>query len=365
VDSRRWTSSPERSYASDCGKESRTDFAPKLRSFPSYAATPDQALLGVPIREGCLWHLSAADSFVPVSMSLYVNGFAFVTQSNHESDGDFHIQEEASVSLSPFSVVRNCRFQTGECASWKSFKISQYADGVGTSPCCYFAVPSMSERDAEEERSDWVLGISHSIFLIIDSLLPPFAVNCDPVPGLSHTQRRLLAGYLVHRDDLDSVSVLFCELQAHSGSAARLVLYESELCQCPLVEVPIKESSLCVDVVGINCSSFIVDEHHFAAQTASERKLWLRAICNVKVKLQNQAPDPTLGELQHFRSAIRSQIHAISSNLERRIVSDALLPRSSSMRKALQAVGDGDQLPAEDGDFHEGVSGMTNPQVSL
>jgi len=241
-------------------------YAPKVRGFLTYSSAPDQPLLGVPIREGCLWHLSAQDRFEPVNFSLYVNGFAFST-----TDG-----LEASVSLSPFSLVRNCRFQSGECSKLKSFKVSL----LEPDPCCYFAVRSNCEREADEERSDWVLGLSHTILLITDSLLPSFSVTSDPVPGQPHTSRRLMAGYLIHRDDSSTISVLFCELNAHQGTCAKLVLYENELCESAILEIHITESSVCCDVVGINCSCFIVDCHHFASQTPSERKLWLRALSN-------------------------------------------------------------------------------------
>merc|ERR1719210_882759 len=300
--------------------------APKVRGFPTYSSAPDQPLLGVPIREGSLWHLSAQDRFEPVNFSLYVNGFAFST-----SDG-----LEASVSLSPFSLVRNCRFQSGECSKLKSFKVSL----LEPDPCCYFAVRSSCEREADEERADWVLGLSHTILLITDSLLPPFPVTCEPVPGQPHTNRRLMAGYLIHRDDNSSISVLFCELNAHQGNCAKLVLYENELCESPVMELQITESSVCCDVVGINCSCFIVDCHHFASQTPSERKLWLRALSNVKVKIQSQAPDPSEEELMHYRTSIRENIAALQSTVEPRIVSHPLL--SCCSQKTLWPVGLGD-----------------------
>lgn len=308
-------------------------YAPKVRGFLTYSSAPDQPLLGVPIREGGLWHLSAQDRFEPVNFSLYVNGFAFST-----ADG-----LEASVSLSPFSLVRNCRFQSGECSKLKSFKVSL----LEPDPCCYFAVRSNCEREADEERSDWVLGLSHTILLITDSLLPPFSITCEPVPGVPHTNRRLMAGYLIHRDDGSSISVLFCELQAHQGYSSRLVLYENEMCESPILEILINESSVCCDVVGINCSCFVVDCHHFASQTPSERKLWLRALSNVKVKIQNRAPDPTEEELEHYRCSIREHIAALEATLEPRIVNDALLARCA--RKGLRPLSHSDQE-------HTGVS---------
>lgn len=296
------------------------DFAPKVRGYQTFSSAPDQPLLGVPIREGCLWHLSAQDRFEPITFSLYVNGFSFST-----ADGT----AEASVSLSPFSLVRNCRFQSGECSKLKSFKVSL----LEPDPCCYFAVRSGCEREAEEERSDWVLGLSHTILLITDSLLPTFSVTCDPLPGVPATARRLMAGYLIHRDNASLISVIFCELHAHSGVSARMVLYENELCESSILDILITESSSCCDVVGINCSCFVVDCHYFASQTPSERKLWLRALSNVKVKIQNRAPEPSDEELQHYRTSIREHISALEATLEPRIVTDALLAKSS--RKGL------------------------------
>merc|ERR1719277_2607427 len=297
-------------------------YAPKARGILTYSSAPDQPLLGVPIREGSLWHLSAQDRFEPVSFSLYVNGFAFST-----SDG-----LEASVSLSPFSLVRNCRFQSGECSKLKSFKVSL----LEPDPCCYFAVRSGCEREAEEERSDWDLGLSHTILLITDSLLPSFSVTCDPLPHVPATARRLMAGYLIHREDANSLTVLYCELQAHYGDFARFAMYEDELCESHIMDILITETSECKDVVGINCSCFVIDQHHFASQTPSERKLWLRALSNVKVKIQNKAPEPTDEELRHYRVSIGQHIEALEATLEPRIVNSPLLPRSAKKSLHLQ-----------------------------
>ncbi|CAK9098696.1 unnamed protein product, partial [Durusdinium trenchii] len=154
---------------------------------------------------------------------------------------------------------------------------------------------------------------------------PMAELTCDPVPGVPKTSRRLLAGYLIHRDDPDALSVVYCELQAPVGPRASLVIYENEACSSPIMEIPIFESSVCCDVVGINCSCFVVEGHHFASQSSSERKLWLRALSNLKVKLQNKAPEPTQNELLHFRSAIRENIQTLQATQESRIARNPLL----------------------------------------
>merc|ERR1712217_600833 len=317
-----------------------------MGGFLTYSSAPDQPLLGVPVREGDLWHLSTQDRFEPVKFSLYVNGFAFCT-----ADG-----MEASISLSPFSLVRNCRFQSGECAKLKSFKVSL----LEPDPCCYFAVRNGSEREAEDERSDWVLGLSHTVLLITDSLLPVFSVTCDPLPGVPQTSRRLMAGYLIHKDEGNTISVVFCELQAHcyTTSSARFVIYENDLCDALITDIHVTEASVCCDVVGINCSCFIIDSHHFASQTPSERKLWLRALSNVKVKIQNRAPEPTDEELLQYRISIREHIAALEATLEPRIVTDALLTRCS--RKFIRPIGATDAYDPPM--VHDGGSGGNDSQ---
>lgn len=309
--------------------------------------------MGVPIMEGCLWHLSYHEKFEPVTFSLYVNGIAFTTPDNYE----------ASVSLSPFSLVRNCRFQSEECAKLKSFKISH----MDHEPSSYFAVRNLDDREAEVERSEWVLGISHTILLITDSILPSFSATCDPIPGVPHTARRLLAGYLVHRDDTSSVSVLYCELRAQTSVCAELVMYENELCQVPVHQIAISESSICSDIIGINCTCFVVNTHHFASQTPSERKLWLRAISNVKVKLQNCAPDPTEEELQHYRKAIRGSIDAIEATLEPTLNSQALLTAYSPAvtTRSVGLSGDNEPFSEVPSEYDERQANGSNLQTVL
>jgi hypothetical protein len=174
-----------------------------------------------------------------------------------------------------------------------------------------------------------------------------------------------VAGYLIHRDDAWSISVFFCELHAHKEDQARFVLYENELCENPIKDIIITESSVCCDIVGINCSCFVVDCHHFASQTPTERKLWLRALSNVKVKIQNHAPDPDDSELAHFRDSIRESIYAIEATQEPRISSDPLLARCP--RKSLQPVGNGDEdpVPSDQAEEHDASSGGGAKFVSL
>jgi len=287
----------------------------------------DQPLRGVPIREGELWHLSAEESIEPVTLSLHVNGFSFAQG-----------RSEVSISLSPFSLVRNCKFQSTyttslNLADFKIFKVSLFTQGI----CHYFGVRGEDERQAEEERSRWVLDFSRAMRLVTQSLFPPFSISCDPVESIASTQRRLMAGYLIHHEDASVASVLYCELHPHCEEQAKLSLYENELCRTPVMDILFTERSVCCEKVGINCSCFCVEEHQFGTRTLSERKLWLRAISNVKVKLQNRAPSPTVEEIRYYRLAIKEHIETIRTTLVSKAPTDALLRRGPQRGAALQA----------------------------
>lgn len=136
-----------------------------------------------------------------------------------------------------------------------------------------------------------------------------------------------MAGYLIHHEDSYTASVLYCELHPQDGSQAKLILYENELCRSLVMEIFLTDRSVCCEKVGINCSCFVVESHQFSSRTLSERKLWLRAISNVKVKLQNHAPQPLYEELSHYRSAIKDHIQSIKVTLEGTAQMDALLQR--------------------------------------
>merc|ERR1740127_103559 len=99
---------------------------------------------------------------------------------------------------------------------------------------------------------------------------------------------------------------MYCELHSHRQDTASLIFYENELCQAIAMTISLNETSICCEKIGINCSCFCIEDHQFGTRTISERKLWLRAISNVKVKLQNRAPNPTLEEICYYRRAIMS-----------------------------------------------------------
>jgi len=292
---------------------------PQVSGLLSYSARADQPLRGLPIREGCLWLLSAEEEVAIVTVALYVNGFCFTHKGRHHS-----------FSLSPFALVRNCKFQATtadgvDLSQFKCFKVSLFTQGA----CLYFgvSVAEYHDRQAEEERSRWVIDISRAMRLVTQSLFPPFAILCEPLEAVAQTKRRLMAGYVVHHDDVATASVLYCELHPQSNEHSKLALYENELCQVLVMDIFINERSTCCEKVGISCSCFSVEDHLFSTRTLAERKLWLRAISNVKVKLQNRAPSPTYEELKQYRYAIKEHIRASKGAFQNQTPMDALLQR--------------------------------------
>mmetsp|Transcript_60876 Transcript_60876/g.156908 ORF Transcript_60876/g.156908 Transcript_60876/m.156908 type:complete len:444 (-) Transcript_60876:82-1413(-) len=311
---------------------------PPMSGFLSYSASTDQPLRGVPIREGELWLLSAEEEVAVVSLSLYVNGFAF-----------WHKGREHSFSLSPFALVRNCKFQATtsegvDLSDFKCFKVSLFTQGA----CFYFGARAVggNDRDAEEERSRWVIDISRAMRLVTQSLFPQFAIACEPLQAIGMTHRRLMAGYLLHHDDMLTASVLYCELHPQGNDHGNLLVYENELCQVLLMQICITERSTCCEKVGISCSCFSVEEHLFSTRTLAERKLWLRAISNVKVKLQNRAPAPTEEELGQYRVAIAEHIQANGGGCRNQAPMDALLHRHPRRSSAGFSNGQGDSPAA-------------------
>ncbi|CAJ1423355.1 unnamed protein product, partial [Effrenium voratum] len=297
------------------GDDSRADLEepmelprPQVRGVLSYDATLGQPLRGVPIREEPLWLLSSEEEVVAVTVSLYVNGFEFR-----------HKGVEHAFSFVPFIMVRNCKFQAitsngVDLAQFRCFKVSMFTHGV----CLYFGVHEKEHSpSAEEKRAAWVLDISRAVRLVTQSLFPSFQIAVRPLANAPHTRRRIMAGYLAHHDDTSTTSVLYCELQPQQGEQAtsgRLVMYDNENCQDSLSEVILSPRTVCTEKIGISCTCFTVDQHLFSARTIAERKLWLRALSNIKVKLQNGAPEPDDEGLRQYRVAILEHARTTGCN---------------------------------------------------
>mmetsp|Transcript_1230 Transcript_1230/g.3359 ORF Transcript_1230/g.3359 Transcript_1230/m.3359 type:complete len:485 (+) Transcript_1230:33-1487(+) len=280
---------------------------PQIIDVVSYSAIVDQPLRGTPLRQGKLWYLLAEEKVELVEVGLYVNGFSFQ-----------HADDTVSVALSPFTLVRNCKFQETysnvSLMDLKIFKLSLFTQNL----CYYFGVRAGDDQQAEDERQRWVLEIARAVQLVTQSLFPPFRISCEPMESVVTTLRRLMAGYVIYHDGPGVATLVYCELHPHCDikDHAKLAFYETDTCQRLTMEIRITVGTICCEKVGVNCSCFCIDGHQFSTRTCAERKLWLRAISNIKVKLQNCAPTPSGEVLQHYRGAIEEHIESIRQSIE-------------------------------------------------
>jgi len=289
------------------------DLAPirtaKASEVLSFSMATDQPLRGNPIRYGRLWYLLGDERVELVHVTLHNNGILMHTMN----------ERKAAISLSPFALVRNCRFHDSyvnkEISDLKVFKVSLFAQNL----VYHFGVRCEDQAKADAERLLWVSDLVRVVARITQSLFPPFNMCCKPILSVASTFRRLMAGYLIYCEDRGpAATVLYAELHAHShlDSQAILELYEDEHCEVRAVEICITARTSCSENQGIGCSCFYVEDHRLSARTCLERRLWLRALSNIKVKLQNEAPTPSAEELSVYRRAIEDQLQSTRSTLE-------------------------------------------------
>lgn len=264
------------------------------RGIPTYIAALDCPLIGPPLRVGEVWHLHREDAkhLDEATLTLYANGF-----EARPHNGDPTI----TISWSPFSLVQACRLhsvQADAALPWlRLFKISVFHHGTAH----FFA--ARDEDESGSVRARWVADVARGLRLLTASLFPPFHIRAEPVPGAAWTSTRLVAGYLLMCDNQD-VALVYCELHTHWDFAAAFAVYEDECCDTRVMRVAMGVHTCISERVGIDCSCFSVDGHHFAARSCAEKGFWLRAVSNVKVKLRHRAENPSALELQHYRYSV-------------------------------------------------------------
>mmetsp|Transcript_14284 Transcript_14284/g.33752 ORF Transcript_14284/g.33752 Transcript_14284/m.33752 type:complete len:486 (+) Transcript_14284:142-1599(+) len=260
----------------------------------TFATGLDFPVFGPPVRVGEVWHLApgSGSNFERAVLHLHTNGFAI------KNIGD---EEVMSISWSPFSLVQSCRLHNIRAdahAPWlRLFRVSIFAHA-------WSHVFAVQGPDADADRARWVADIARILRLLTQSLFPPFTLAVDPLPGLCWTSTRLLAGFLLLCDET-GVLLLYCELHSHKDHVALFNAYVDDSCTVQVISINIKVITGVSEVVGIDCSCFSIDGRHFSARTCAEKMLWLRAISNLKVKLQHHAATPSPSDLTHYRSAIR------------------------------------------------------------
>lgn len=290
---------------------------PKVGGLLTYLVAEDLPPQGVPLREADLWWLHPSCGGQRTHCALFVNALTIAP----DPDGP-----ETTVLLSPFSAVRTCRFESGAYSHLRIFKVSSHGGR-----CHFLGVQDGAESDIDEagaERSRWALEVSHVIRLVTQSLFPIFEIAFDPVPGKPSTARRILAGYLVHRDDSLTISVPYCELHAHLQGSSQVILYEDEDAEIPIMTIEVTGGTVSHALPGLNGTSFCLAGHTFASRTVAEQRLWLRAISNIKVKLRHSVGDPGPEDIMHFRNAIREKVEESKAANQGIVICAPLLPKA-------------------------------------
>eukprot|EP00929_Paragymnodinium_shiwhaense_P033098 TRINITY_DN18239_c0_g1_i4.p1 TRINITY_DN18239_c0_g1~~TRINITY_DN18239_c0_g1_i4.p1 ORF type:complete len:932 (+),score=136.54 TRINITY_DN18239_c0_g1_i4:51-2798(+) len=280
----------------------------------AYSVDVNRPVVGPSLRIGKVWHLppDEVQNFQPATLSLHANGFQIRPQKGRM----------ICIAWSPFSLVQACRLHTDEAdharPHMRLFKISVFHHGITH----LFATEG---SNSENQRTRWVADVACALRVLTKSLFPPFRLAVLPLKGNLHTATRILAGYMLMCDN-HGVMLVYCELHAHQDSASSFVAYEDEDCNDRILSIPLGLNTCVSERVGVDCSCFIINAHHFMTRTCAERALWLRAISNIKVKLRHSTGNPTTTELTHFR-------HAIMQSTKNMEVADdgftqkALLPR--------------------------------------
>jgi len=278
---------------------------PRERMVPTYATADSEVLHGEPLLSGNILQLTLGESIHEMRLLIHVNGFSLTPVSANIHGHASSAPHSMSTAWSPFSLVEKCQVKTMQhSAYWAVFKLTVFRR-EGQDRCYYFATTGCN---AYKERDRWVIEMVSAIGNVTTSLFPPHAITVEPLPGVSQTSTRIMAGYLLQSGSCDNVSLFYCELHAYSAGEARLAIYHDEWCEQEVNSIPLADNSTVSTRKGAYCTVFGVDHHRFCARTREEKDLWLRAVSNIKVKLMFDAPDPTDEELQIFRAAVHERI---------------------------------------------------------
>jgi hypothetical protein len=180
----------------------------------------------------------------------------------------------------------------------------------------FFAVIGSDEQKAQELCMWWVRDIARSIRWVTESLFTHGTCFQTSSSSFSSQASRLMAGYLLHSEPGEKVRMIYVELQIPKSGKGRMALFEEIACRIAVdKETLIDARTPCYEKVGFDCSCFAVGTLQLSARTVFERQLWLRAVQNLKVKVQNRGPDPGRDELFQWRQSINEHIRENAGKL--------------------------------------------------
>lgn len=284
------------------------------RTVPArFSAPRGEPLRGPALRRGRLFYVLRGEDMREACLSVHSNGFS-VGFGVPEASGDVSHTAFARI-FSPFAVVEPCELQVPKVArgeGWCGLRLTFLSTG-GDDCRFFFAVEGL---EASERRDGWAQDLASAVQRVACSLFPVHSITVWPISSVPATASRILAGYLLRCEDLDSITVLYCELHAYSGGRSFVAFYTDEFCTRALGCLEILARTLVTCRKAVGSGVFQVEDHLLCARSPDEKDLWYRALTNVKVKLTVSAPDPSTGEINMIRSAISERVLGIDWSVD-------------------------------------------------
>lgn len=266
-------------------------------------------------------------SVVSGRLKLYRSGFSFVATNDELSFEERYY---------PHSFVRKCSLQMRpniltDPVSYIFLITSQIsADALGRSlrpRPYYFCLSGTAEDNLMTKRAEYLNCIAESIRQVNLSMFPRESHISTSSGSSAHTADLVMAGYLLMQLDASTVQAVYAVIYPHDGNEFRFVLYDDHTCILPFFkEIHVSPKTPCYENMGHNCCCFAVDNVRFSARSTLERRIWLRALCNLKVKIQSKAERPNAIELAQWRMAIEEHLIDIEETSSAEI-SESLFPR--------------------------------------
>lgn len=296
-----------------------------------YSTSGPQPMLGKVLRSGEAWLAISAKDSRPGScdrvergeLRLFANGLRFVTNDKPWCPADPVLE----LLLVPFSFVKvvSVHLPALEAAMSGSQQARILNIAIYLEACSFlFGFVGESDKEAEHLCAAWVADISRSIRWVTESLFARGSC-CLTSPSWDEdaSNVRLMAGRLLQSEAHGGpVHVRFVELFPPKDGKARMVLYSDVGGRRTGTSGAGQEQELLIDQrtnsfekVGVGCSCLALGPLHLCARTVFERQLWLRALANLKVKLQHGGKGLRPDDVCHWREAINEHILANLSKL--------------------------------------------------
>eukprot|EP00929_Paragymnodinium_shiwhaense_P044910 TRINITY_DN23015_c0_g1_i1.p1 TRINITY_DN23015_c0_g1~~TRINITY_DN23015_c0_g1_i1.p1 ORF type:complete len:708 (+),score=122.12 TRINITY_DN23015_c0_g1_i1:109-2232(+) len=281
----------------------RIEVHPQDRGVKGFSCPRSRPLSGQPLRTGEVWYDfgdKTQMNFHQATLALHIDGF---TITPHEPELS---PLAITAALTPFAMSQALALQPedesgGKPNAWvRLFKVTIFHHGMTH----VFAIKG---ENADSLRARWIADIVRVLRTLTLSLFPPATIRTQPIRGLECTATRLMAGYALMCDTM-GCSMIYVELHANIGNTATFAIYEDELCDSRLLVIKIDVNTNVCERMGVDCSCFSLDDHHFSVRTSAEKKLWLRAVSNLKVKMRHDAGDPTGEQLVVYRLSVEESV---------------------------------------------------------